>query len=488
MAAKPLYATPRTPGSKTRAGPLIRLAKLLLITLMPWQQLVLETALEEDEHGNLRYRQVVITVPRQNGKTTLLLLLSLGALMFGTRDGIAYCAQSISDALAKWRYELWPQIVAARLDRKMRLRFLKNASGAAIFSSATECFMRILSNSPTSGHGMTVKLAIFDEAFEAADASREQALLPAMITILNAQYWVMSTAGGIDAVYFREKVELGRKLVKEDRCVEAQLCYLEWGLADSMNWQDETLWPDAIPALGITITLERLRSLKESMNPDEFRRAFLNQWTLVAAVWAVPRASWLAARTDAVFPSGRFWVAADAPGRRSGPATITFCADGVLRVAKAQRGTAWIAGTLREMYDKYPLDLEGVGISRNGLLRKVGEVLEGDGVRICWFDWIEMGSACERLHEAIVEGAIGIHQSRVLDAAIQDAEARDRISGTWVWRSKKGGEPVSPLLSATMAYELDRAAIELDEHGSGFADVDSYNADELAKIAEELGI
>ena len=43
---------------------------------MPWQQHVADVALELDpETGELYYEEVVITVPRQSGKTTLLIAL-----------------------------------------------------------------------------------------------------------------------------------------------------------------------------------------------------------------------------------------------------------------------------------------------------------------------------------------------------------------------------------------------------------------------------
>ena len=39
---------------------------------MPWQRQVADVALELDDAGRFAYPLVVITVPRQSGKTTLL--------------------------------------------------------------------------------------------------------------------------------------------------------------------------------------------------------------------------------------------------------------------------------------------------------------------------------------------------------------------------------------------------------------------------------
>src|SRR6266508_5204234 len=66
----PLYATPRDPTRKTLGGAVAKVAKALGTPLMPWQRLVADVAMEVDPRtGRLVYGEVVVTTPRQQGKT-----------------------------------------------------------------------------------------------------------------------------------------------------------------------------------------------------------------------------------------------------------------------------------------------------------------------------------------------------------------------------------------------------------------------------------
>ena len=70
----PRWATPRSADRETLGGEVGALARQLGQPLMPWQQLVADVGLELDpESGLPAYREIVVTVPRQSGKTTLVL-------------------------------------------------------------------------------------------------------------------------------------------------------------------------------------------------------------------------------------------------------------------------------------------------------------------------------------------------------------------------------------------------------------------------------
>src|SRR5687767_11961786 len=79
----------------------IRFAEGLGIELYPWQQWALIHALELNPDGSYRFRVVVICVARQNGKTTLLKVLSLwrmledqARLVVGTSTNMEYAREA----------------------------------------------------------------------------------------------------------------------------------------------------------------------------------------------------------------------------------------------------------------------------------------------------------------------------------------------------------------------------------------------------------
>src|SRR5689334_10794972 len=84
----PRWGTPRRPDRATLGPRAAEVATLLGTPLMPWQRHVLDVALEVDpETGRLAYQEVDLTVPRQSGKTLLLLCLMVHrALGFGSRQ------------------------------------------------------------------------------------------------------------------------------------------------------------------------------------------------------------------------------------------------------------------------------------------------------------------------------------------------------------------------------------------------------------------
>src|SRR5690606_39326101 len=68
----PRWATPRSPDRPTLGPRVAEVAAQLGTPLMPWQQYVVDVALELDpETGQLAYREVVLTVPRDRKSTRL---------------------------------------------------------------------------------------------------------------------------------------------------------------------------------------------------------------------------------------------------------------------------------------------------------------------------------------------------------------------------------------------------------------------------------
>ena len=83
-----------------------RVGALLGAPPLPWQRLVMDTALEVDPDGRPAYREVRVTVPRQQGKTGGLLLPVMVHRALGGVDPrpqrILYTAQDRNHAREKW--------------------------------------------------------------------------------------------------------------------------------------------------------------------------------------------------------------------------------------------------------------------------------------------------------------------------------------------------------------------------------------------------
>lgn len=258
------------------------------VELLPWQRLVADVALEHTD-GRLAYRDVVITVPRQSGKTTLIIAVMVWRMLAAPGQRIAYMAQTRLAARGKLFDAWWPLVHRSPV---ASLFSLTRATGAESLRAANGSILSILSADEAAGHGETLDLAVLDEAW-ALDAAAEQAVRPAMVTKRNAQLWVLSTAGTERSVFWRQKVDAGRTAASTGLDGAA---FFEWSAAPEADPGDPDVWCSCMPALGFTVDEATIHADLAAMPPAEFKRAYLNQWPDEAdSGWAViPRDVWKA--------------------------------------------------------------------------------------------------------------------------------------------------------------------------------------------------
>lgn len=302
-------------------GPrLARVARELGLPFMPWQMMVADVAGEYDEATGLpAYREVIVTVPRQSGKTTLHLVEVLDrSLMWGRPCRVAYTAQTGLDARQKMVNDWMPQLRRSPFGATI-VRDLRGAAETAIeFVGGSR--VEVLASAEEAGHGRTLDLGLIDEAFADEDDRREQAIVPAMTTVRDAQMFVFSTMGTGRSSYLNRKVSTGRALAEAD--ITQGIAYFEWSAPDDADADDEAVWWACMPALGHTTTVAAVRHARMTMTDGEFRRAFLNQQREHDDRW-LPAGAWLKRRHPAglVLPSDGTEIALGFDGSYNNDAT-----------------------------------------------------------------------------------------------------------------------------------------------------------------------
>lgn len=270
MSCPPRFATSRS--ERSTYGPaLVDTAARLGTALMPWQRLVADTALEHDA-GRLAYRDVTVTVPRQSGKTTLLLAAVVHRMLAAPNQRIAYGAQTRLAARGKLFDSLWPLLRRSPLGGLFRMT---RATGAESLRCSNGSLLMLLSTEESAGHGETFDLVVLDECW-ALTAATEQAVRPALVTRPNGQLWMLSTAGTDRSAWWRSKVEAGRLAVSSG--LAGGVAYFEWSAPDGADVSDPDLWGLFMPALGHTIDEAVVAADLAAMAPAEWRRAYANQW------------------------------------------------------------------------------------------------------------------------------------------------------------------------------------------------------------------
>ena len=105
MTAKAKYATARNVSRPTFGNRVAHIAAEVMGTpLMPWQRQVADVAMELslDTPGEWQYQMVVVSVPRQSGKTALMRAVAADRLLAYRGHQIQMTAQTGKDARKRW--------------------------------------------------------------------------------------------------------------------------------------------------------------------------------------------------------------------------------------------------------------------------------------------------------------------------------------------------------------------------------------------------
>lgn len=425
---------------------------------MPWQRLVADVAGEIDpDTGLLAYRDVVLTVPRQSGKTSLVLAASVHrALGFGGRQNIVYTAQTRGDARKKWEDDHLPILQGSPFGPLFRPR---KTTGNEAFLWRNGSRYGLISATLKSGHGPTVDMAFLDEAFAHTDDRLEQAMRPAMITRASPQLWVLSTAGTRTSTYLRAKITAGREMVTAGRA--SRTAYFDWSAPDDADPLDPVTWWACMPALGHTITEAAIAAELETMlaNPEQgldlFRRAYLNQWPdEIHEGWRViNRTAWEALADAGSQPGDPVVFAADVtPDRSMGAIGVAGRrGDGAMHVEVVDHrsGTGWMVERLVQLHQRW--SPAAVVVDAAGPAGSLIVDLEAAGIEVTRPTARQVAQACGWFYDAATSDLPQLrHLGQVELARALAGATRRPLGEAWAW-SRRGGIDICPLVAVTLA-------------------------------------
>lgn len=456
--AAPKYATPRDPSAPTDGPRIATISKALGKPLLPWQRYCADVATERDSFGNYKYEVVLITVPRQSGKTTLVGPVQLDRIIMNPGVKVFYTAQTGKDARSRFG-DLVQLIQASPLHLLAQYRFSAGSESVGFPNgSALQLFAPVMA----ALHGETPPLVTLDEIWEwdevLGDAILEGAIIPAQMTLAGRrQVWMISTAGSAQSRFMRKWVDRGRA------GGWPRMAYFEWGLADG----DDPYDLDAIrrfhPAVGYTVTAEELLAIGngagtgQGISRGNWLRAFCNVWT-EAADPLISAEDWEALAVPQA-PRKRSDIAITyevTPGNQSGVVMATWRDDAGApnaRVIHAAPGTAWMRGYLLELARTWQPAVFGAddGGPTRRLTDELRRELGDDAIRTT--GGREFGTACEALLTYARDDRTLVHDgSRTL--AREVAGAVLQRTGDVQRFSRNGPVPVPGLIATAVGLWL----------------------------------
>ncbi|GAA4178964.1 hypothetical protein [Gryllotalpicola koreensis] len=439
-APAPRFATRRDPDFQSEGAAIARVAAMLGKPLMPWQRLVVDVATERDDAGRYRYPKVLVTVPRQSGKTTLMLPLNLHRII--DRPGILalFSAQTGKEA-ADRMLEMQLLLRNSPLMRAYRDRFeLKRGAGKVSITyhgrdadgnELPESRMQMFST-PDNVHGTHPHLVSLDEIWkhsELAGIELAGAITPAQATLDgDSQWWNVSTMGTANSAYMNG-------LIEDGRAGAPGLAYFEWSLPDGLDAYDPASW-DFHPALGNTITIDFLEHEASAglglKQPGEWMRAFMNRLTIAEDPVIDPADVEATEAEPAEVPSRRKLtvVYEVAPGSESawvGAVWRDSTGKACVRTLHAAPGIAWLQPLLTSISSQWmPAQ---IACDDGGENRHVTADLERAGVEVTTVGYRDYSTSCAgllslfRSHELAHDGSRSIVDAAarlVLDTAGTD--------------------------------------------------------------------
>lgn len=407
---------------------------------MPWQAEVALVGGEYDLDAAGRilpvYREVIVTVPRQNGKTLLMLTWeSDRALNWGVRQRILYTAQTGKDGRAKLLTEQWPDLYASGLRPALERCVRAKGEEAIVWRNGSR--IEIESGAEASGHGQTLHLGVLDETWNDADDRREQAVVPALNTVDDGQILNVSTRGTAASTYHNRKVAQGRALVESN--VNSGVAYFEWSAEPDADPDDPDVWRSCMPALGHTINERVVRHARSTMELGEFKRAYLNIPTDTVDT-VIPATAWRLVCDASAVADGSVVLGLDATEDRTRVAIVKATRD-VVEVVEHRAGAAWV---VPELLKRKRLK---VAVDPAGPAGVFVADLERAGVQVLPVAGREMAQACAAFFDGVADRTFRARTDPDLDAAV--AGAVKRTSGdVWTWQRN---ESSAPLVAATVA-------------------------------------
>lgn len=451
------------------------MAKHLGTPLLPWQRLTADVAGERVPDPErcvscrdgaayahtcpYRYQVVVVTVPRQSGKTTLMRAVALERCISLPDLPAFYTAQTGKDARDRWN-DLVKQVNRSPFKTKVQVR---RAAGQERLVLPNGSEFRCFAPTPSSLHGYTPPLVMLDEAFAHDEVSGNDlmgAIGPAQITLPHRQLWIVSTAGTAASGFLNKWVEAGR--AKADR-----VALIDYGAGpEVIDPFDREAWWTFHPGLGHLCGEDDIAAQATHLPRSEFERAYLNRTTVTESL-TIPPDAWAALGSGYRGNPEQTPPAADAPlvlaydvahDRSAACITAHWHAGGRrnVRVVDYAPGAAWVAGKVADYRARW--NVRRIAADDGGPTREVTDELARLHVQVDTTNSREFATAWGFLMRHIADATLLHDASQALATAASAVVTRPMGDGQAPSRRNSAAD-VSPLVAAMVGdYYLSRTS------------------------------
>lgn len=435
--------------------------------LFPWQQYVVDVALEVDQDGDWVYDDVLITVPRRAGKTFLIKPVTAHRCGQPAKESVWLTAQDGRRAVRRWR-DTTDELLLTPL--KTILKRIISIDHEQLTWTASGSTFRPFAPKANAMHGEDPSLVWIDELWSfTLDQRRfiEQGFRPSF-AVKPGQAWLLSAAGTPKSEWLNLERRHGRERIETG--TSGRHAYFEWSVPETLP-DGRTLAdvPDTeLTGLVLAHHPRRDHGLRagfieselETLGRADFLRAYGNITPTEDDEGAIPATVMGRAQSGARIPGdGRIalGVAVD-PDRRESSIGLAWRNPMGVAITDDRRaeGTRWVVGEIVRLVDRF--DVATVAVVAAGPARSVAEELQRAGVplmRLSQADHAAAGAGF--LDEFSAERpSVTWNGAATFASAVASAVPVQRPSGI-VWESGSGAA-ITPLPARTLAvWAIDHA-------------------------------
>jgi phage terminase large subunit-like protein len=395
--------------------------------------------------------EVVILVPRQNGKTIDLVARALWGPTLGVERLVLFTAHEFKTAreaflLAKSLCE-----TPALQKFKPKVSVSHGKEGITFTDGSRLLF---IARSRTSGRGFSPDCVILDEAFQLDDLALS-ALKPSLAAAKAPQLWYASSAP-------HDTSTVLRRLAVRGRTGEARkLVYLEWSAPDGRSNDDPEAWALSNPGIGHRIDPEFIASELDSLEPRDFERERLGRWDEEVGGQWIPEDAWNACEGQES-PEKGSQIALALAGSPTGE-TAALVSATVTEVPAIQVEGLWTADAvdvlaieeaIRMACKRLPVIHIGADPAR---WSRTLAVLGQEGYPVIEWPWTPAKAipACTRFHEAVTNRQLTHSGDEDLAGHVANAVVKTDIRGSRITReSRYTTKRIDLAIAAVMAHEM----------------------------------
>lgn len=440
-------------------------SKLLGTPFLPWQRYVADVAGEIDPAtGTYFYDTVILTSPRQVGKSTLVDTEDTRNAQWGRNRFIYYLAQTGKDANDHFKQYL-KKIQSSPLAAITTRPYLGVGDLRQPFVNGSVIMPKSVTK--VAGHGVQGDKVTLDEAFSLSLETGNtivDGFLPTTATRLHAtgvqpQLWITSTEGTAESTFFNKRV---------DDCragnIPHRTCWFDFGIPADADPENLDTIMQYHPAAGLLWDKVQLRDFREQFgdNTAGWARAFGNRRDMGISDRVISDDVWSMSSTQPVETSDLnsrtvvFAIAVDVDSTHTSIAVGISNADGTIttQLLKILDGTGYAPSEIQRLCATYHapvvIDTRGTAAELSDRLRHMTDFSGEPLLQFCDLsaaDYLTVG-------QSYVSGLTNRTILHAVDTELDQSAANS--ARTWsgdAWRVTRRGSTglTSPLESCMLA-------------------------------------